>query len=109
MNQQLIQRMLEKMGASVTLAENGDVAVKMALQQKYDLIYMDMQMPIMSGLDAVKKLRQHHYTGPIVMLTANVTLEDRNLCNQAGSNDFLTKPINRQQLYQTSAKYLTSP
>ena len=109
MNQQLIQRMLEKIGATVTLAENGEIAVKLALQQKFDLIYMDMQMPVMSGLDAVKVLRKHDYNGPIVMLTANVTLEDRNQCSLAGSNDFLTKPINRQQLYQISAKYLASP
>ena len=106
MNQQLIQRLLEKMGTSVMLAENGEVAVKLALQQHFDLIFMDMQMPMMSGLDAVKVLRERNYPGPIVMLTANVTLEDRNLCSQAGSNDFLTKPINREKMYQITKKYL---
>jgi signal transduction histidine kinase/ActR/RegA family two-component response regulator len=106
LNQQLIMMYLEKIGARVTLACNGAIAVTLAQQHTYDLIYMDMQMPIMSGSDAVKKLRESHYSGPIVMLTANATLEDRKLCKQAGSNDFLTKPIVRQKLYDVTATYL---
>jgi CheY-like chemotaxis protein len=67
---------------------------------------MDMQMPEMSGVDAVKTLRDGDYSGPIVMLTANVTMEDRRRCKEAGSSDFLTKPIDRQQLYKVTEKYL---
>jgi CheY-like chemotaxis protein len=106
MIQQLIKTYLIKMGLSVTLAENGVIAVSLAQQHKYDLIYMDMQMPVMSGIDAVKVLRENDYQGPIVMLTANATLADRNLCKNMGSDDFLTKPVNRQQLYETTKKYL---
>ena len=106
LNQQLIQMYLQKMGASVTVAENGAVAVSLAKQHNYDLIYMDMQMPVLSGPDAVRMLRENNYSGPIVMLTANVTLDDRNLCEQAGSNDFLTKPIDRQKLFSITERYL---
>ncbi len=108
MIQQLIKTYLTKMGLKVALAENGVVAVNLAQQHRYDLIYMDMQMPVMSGIDAVKVLRENQYQGPIVMLTANATLTDRTLCKKAGSDDFLTKPINRQQLYETTKKYLTN-
>lgn len=106
LNQQLIQMYLQKMGATVTVAENGAVAVNLARQHTYDLIYMDMQMPVLPGPDAVRMLRENDYTGPIVMLTANVTLDDRNLCEQAGSTDFLTKPIDRQKLYNITERYL---
>jgi len=107
MNQQLITRMLEKTGADVTVAENGAVAVQLAQETRFDLIFMDMQMPVMSGLDAVYILREINYHGPIVMLTANATMEDRTVCNEVGCNDFLTKPINRQHLYDIIKKYLT--
>jgi CheY-like chemotaxis protein len=90
----------------VTIAENGAVAVNLAEQHSYDLIYMDMQMPVMSGLAAVESLRAKNYTGPIVMLTANATYDDRNQCNEAGSNDYLTKPIIREKLYEITKRYL---
>lgn len=106
MNQYLFKMYLEKMGATVTLADNGEIAVRLAQQKTYDLIYMDMLMPVLSGADAVKQLRETGYAAPVVMLTANVTLEDRNLCKQAGSDDFLTKPIDRAKLYQVTARYL---
>lgn len=104
--QQLIKSYLVKLGLTVTLAENGAIALSLARQKPYDLIYMDMQMPVMSGIDAVKALRSTEYPGPIVMLTANATLEDRNLCKEIGSNDFVTKPVNRQQLFEITRKYL---
>jgi CheY-like chemotaxis protein len=107
MNQQLLQRMLAKTGARVTIADNGEIAVQLVLSKKFDLILMDMQMPVMSGLDAVRQLRGHNWQVPIVMLTANATLEDRTQCNEAGSNDFLTKPINRIHLYNIARKYLS--
>jgi CheY-like chemotaxis protein len=106
MNQRLIQTFLERMGASVTIAENGAVAVNLAEQYPYDLIYMDMQMPVMSGLAAVETLRSKNYNGPIVMLSANATSEDRKRCEEAGSNDYITKPIFRDKLYEMTKRYL---
>jgi len=106
LNQHLITMYLQKMGATVTLADNGEAAVSLAREKNYDLIYMDMLMPILSGVDAVKQLRALQYAGPIVMLTANATQDDRRLCSAAGSNDFLTKPIDRRKLYMITASYL---
>ncbi|WP_455200709.1 ATP-binding protein [Kaarinaea lacus] len=105
-NQQLLSMLLRKMGADVSIAENGDVAVKMAQQNHYDLIYMDMQMPVLSGVDAVKKLRQERYDQPIVALTANATNEDKMTCINAGCNDFLSKPIPRDKLFSMTSRYL---
>ena len=106
MNQQLIGTYLMKMGANVAFAENGEIAVSLAKQTVFDLIYMDMQMPVMSGQEAVKKIRELNFEGPIVMLTANTTAEDMALCKQAGSDDFLIKPIVRKTLYEVTARYL---
>ena len=107
-NQKLISALLKKMGADITTADNGAEALELALKKQYDLIYMDMQMPIMSGVEAVKELRAHHYQGAIVALTANATREDRNICMEAGCNDYLTKPVNRDSLHRITARYLHS-
>ena len=107
-NQELIRMYLEKMGTNVTIAVNGAIAVSLAQQYEYDLIYMDMQMPVMSGLEAVKMLRDNKYNGAIVMLTANATHEDKEACIAAGANYFITKPIVRQKLYETTAMHLES-
>jgi signal transduction histidine kinase/CheY-like chemotaxis protein/HPt (histidine-containing phosphotransfer) domain-containing protein len=105
-NQVLLSLLLEKMGAVVSTVSNGREAVSKATNEEFDLIYMDMQMPLMSGIEAVTKLREQGYSGPIIALTANATNEDRALCVQAGCNDYLTKPINRDKLYETTANYL---
>lgn len=105
-NQKLLSLVLGKMGIVVTTADNGQEAIDKATLGKFDLLYMDMQMPLVSGLEATKILRNQGYTGPIIALTANATKEDRDLCIRAGCNDFLTKPINRDRLYEVSAQYL---
>jgi len=106
-NQDLVGMYLEDMGATISFADNGEQAVKEALKGNYDLIYMDMQMPVLSGVEAVVKLRKANYQGPIAMLSANATLEDRTICEEAGSNDFVTKPIDSEKLYDVTARYLT--
>ncbi|WP_455209866.1 ATP-binding protein [Kaarinaea lacus] len=105
-NQQLLSLFLRKMGAEVSVADNGEAAVKLAQQNHFDLIYMDMQMPVLSGVDAVKMLRKQGYDQPIVALTANATNEDKMKCIAAGCNDFLTKPVPREKLYNMTSKYL---
>ncbi|WP_455375706.1 ATP-binding protein [Kaarinaea lacus] len=105
-NQQLISMLLRKMGATVSVASNGKVAVQMAQENHYDLIYMDMQMPVLSGVDAVEMLRSKNYDQPIVALTANATNEDKMICINAGCNDFLTKPILKDKLYDMTSRYL---
>ena len=106
MNQQLLGTYLKKMGANVFIADNGEIAVAIAQKENIDLIYMDMQMPVMSGQDAVIRLRELHFEVPIVMLTGNATQEDEQLCKAAGCNAFITKPIQRSTLYEMTARYL---
>jgi len=107
-NQRLLSLFLNKMGLQVTPAENGAVAVMLALNNPFDLILMDMQMPVLSGVDAVRQLRANGYSQTIIALTANATNEDRRLCLDAGCQDFLTKPVTRERLYLMLAKYLGS-
>ena len=105
-NQRLISMYLRQTGLKVAMASNGTEALKMALLNPPDLILMDMQMPVMNGLTATKKLRHMGYTGNIIALTANVTQEDRDRCLKAGCNDFLTKPIDHKIFFNTLSQYL---
>ena len=94
-NQAIITMYLKKLGCIITLAENGIEALKTAQKQNFDLILMDMQMPLMNGLDVTKTLRGNGYEGLIVALTANAMKEDRIRCTEAGCNGFLSKPIDK--------------
>lgn len=98
-NQFLIQKMLEKTGAKITLANNGAEGVKFAQAHEYDVILMDIQMPVMDGHDAVKKLRSQSYSGPIIALTAHAMKEERERAIASGFSHFLTKPIHRVSLF----------
>jgi CheY-like chemotaxis protein len=108
MNQQLIAAYLNNMGANVTFAANGAEAIDIVRQKNFDLIYMDMLMPVMSGEDAVRTLRETGCEIPIVMLTANDKQEDRALCQKAGSDDYLTKPVSKQAIYRMTSRFLQS-
>lgn len=113
-NQRLISFMLKKAGALVTLAENGRLAVDAALtaqarQQPFDVILMDMLMPVMDGYAAASQLRAEHYTGPILALTANAMSSDRDQCLEAGCDDYTTKPIDRRHLLSLIAALVSKP
>lgn len=105
-NQKLISIYIRHAGARVTVADNGKKAIDAAMQNHFDLILMDMQMPVMDGIEAIKYLRGHNYTGPIIALTANAMKEDRDRCLNAGCDDFLTKPIDRKKFYEVLGQYL---
>ncbi|MCB1926135.1 MAG: response regulator [Gammaproteobacteria bacterium] len=105
-NQKLIGMYTRKTGAEVTVVENGEQAVEEALCGNYDLILMDLQMPVMGGLEAVEMLRQTLYEGPIVALTAHSMIGDREKVLNAGCTDFLTKPVDWQALFKVIAQYL---
>ncbi len=106
-NQKLIQVLLKKAGLEPDLAENGQQAVDAATSQSYDLILMDMQMPVMNGYDATRTLRQQNITTPIVALTAHALKGDQEKCLEVGCDGYVTKPINREQLHEVLVKYLT--
>ncbi len=110
-NQRLIAHVLRKSGADVTIIENGKLAVDAALAawdegKPFDLILMDMQMPVMDGYQATNLLRQKGYTGSIIALTAHAMASDREKCINAGCNDYATKPINRKQLITMIRRYI---
>jgi PAS domain S-box-containing protein len=105
-NQRLISLVLTKAGAEVTVVEDGKAAVEKALESRaagaaadgFDLIVMDMQMPIMDGYQATRILRERGYTAPIIALTAHAMAGDRQKCLDAGCNGYAVKPIDRPEL-----------
>ena len=100
-NQEVTRELLEQVALVVDLAENGEMAVSMAGEQQYDLILMDMQMPLLNGLDATRAIRAGgpNRNTPILAMTANAFSEDRQRCLDAGMNEHLGKPVDPEQLY----------
>jgi two-component system sensor histidine kinase BarA len=105
-NQMLIRALLNKLGLEVAVVDNGQQAVQAVEKKSYDLIFMDMQMPVMDGCEAVRILRSRSVHTPIIALTANAMPEDRKKCIEAGCSDYLSKPISRPQLLEIVEKYL---
>lgn len=107
-NQEVQRYALEELGLQVEVVADGQQAVEAASRQRYDLIFMDMQMPVMSGLDATRAIRAGGLcqSTPIVAMTANAFEEDRLRCLEAGMNDFLTKPLSFDALPEILHKWL---
>ncbi|MFT5312610.1 MAG: signal transduction histidine kinase/CheY-like chemotaxis protein [Paraglaciecola sp.] len=105
-NQQLITYHLEMTGVVVSLAENGQQAIERAMCHEFDLILMDVQMPVMDGKEAINALKQLGYNQPIYALTANVMQSDIEEYRQLGFQDTLSKPLNLEQLYAVLRKHL---
>ena len=104
-NQMVAQRMLEKAGHRVVVAENGRQALNRLSVEPVDLVLMDLQMPEMDGLETTQKIRQLHLTKRpfIIALTANAFDSDRERCLQAGMDEFLTKPFVFEDLQEKIA------
>jgi len=96
-NQRLFTLQIKRMGAELTIANNGAEAVEAMQAQTFDLVLMDMQMPVMDGLEAVRQIRALGFTTPIIALTANAIKEFRDTCIAAGCNDYLSKPVDWEQ------------
>ena len=106
-NQKLIKSLLARLGLDVTTAENGKEAVDKALTTRFDLIFMDIQMPKMNGYKATKMLRKKGITTPIVALTAYAMKGDDAKCIEAGCDDYMSKPIDPENLQQVLGKYVS--
>jgi signal transduction histidine kinase/sensor domain CHASE-containing protein/FixJ family two-component response regulator/HPt (histidine-containing phosphotransfer) domain-containing protein len=105
-NALLMTRVLEKRGLDVTVVSDGAKAVEKALEQKYDIILMDMQMPGMDGYEAAKRLRDAGITTPIVAQTAYAMSGDQDKCLAAGCSDYISKPVSQGKLIDIVRKYI---
>lgn len=111
-NQRLLQHYFRKADARIELAENGEVGREKAIHawqadDPFDMVLMDMQMPVLDGYEATAQLREAGYTRPIIALTAHASAHDRDKCLAAGCTDYLSKPADRQKLLQLVAMYVT--
>ena len=100
-NQQVVTQMLSRLGHDVEVVDNGKKAVEAALTGKYDLVFMDMMMPVLDGLSATIEIREFERPAlrvPIVALTARTELRDQRNCVDAGMDAFIPKPFTSQQL-----------
>ena len=108
-NQKLIERILQRDGHAVTIAENGRLCCEAWAQERFDLVLMDMQMPEMSGLEAASRIRREEANRgtriPIIALTANTTPEDRQACLYAGMDEVLPKPVSVPRLRAAMAQF----
>ena len=107
-NQEIIEALLHKIGCRATLADNGEIAVDLAQSNKFDIIFMDIQMPVMDGLEATRRIRLFDTTTPIIAITAHALSDDYTRSSEAGMNGHITKPVRLETLYQTLEKFLPS-
>ena len=107
-NQQIAQEMLEEVGADVTLVSNGAAALELLGERSFDCVLMDLQMPVMDGLETTRRIRAAPQLSrlPVLAMTATATTEARVRCIEAGMNDFISKPVQPALLYQTIARWL---
>jgi len=102
-NQKVITNILAKQGFEIVVVMDGQEAVEKTLSQKFDLILMDWQMPVMDGIEATLKIREFDSHIPIIFITAAANKRDE--CLEAGANGFITKPFKPSQLREVMAKY----
>ncbi|RAS65332.1 hypothetical protein DET48_10744 [Vibrio diazotrophicus] len=108
MNLEVATEFLQQVGINVTTAMNGQIALDKLNQQRFDLVLMDCQMPVMDGFQATEAIRKHTEFAelPVIAMTANTMSGDKEACLQVGMNDHIAKPVEVNVLYQTLVKYL---
>jgi two-component system sensor histidine kinase/response regulator len=108
LNQEVASELLSQMGVVVETANNGAEALQKLEAAAFDLVLMDMQMPVMDGLTATRKIRQHDRLKqlPVLAMTASALPSDRSQCLQAGMNDFLAKPIEPETLWRELSRWI---
>jgi len=104
-NQKLARALLERLGHSVMVTQNGLLALDILARRRFDLVFMDMMMPVLDGLETTRRFRalEHGQRTPIVAMTANVMPADRERCLEAGMDDYLSKPLAKTELHRVLA------
>lgn len=110
-NQKVAQKLLERLGLTVDVADNGEIGLDKLRQESYAMVLMDCQMPVLDGYSATRRLREiENEHGkpriPVIAMTAHAMSGDRERCLQAGMDDYLSKPLDRQLLAQTLARWM---
>jgi len=107
-NQQVAQAILENLGCTVTIAENGQEGIDKILEQVFDIVFMDCQMPVMDGYTATRVIRNELNLAklPVIAMTANAMTGDRQQCLDAGMDDYISKPIDADRLIEVLHKWL---
>jgi len=109
-NQMVAAKMLDAMGLTVDLAENGEKALAALAEKHYDLVLMDCQMPVLDGYQATRAFRAREPKGerplPIIAMTANAMQGDREKCLEAGMDDYLAKPVKKELLRKLLGQWL---
>ena len=109
-NQAVAKALLKNLTQNIEVAENGQAAVERCKKQRFDLILMDLAMPVMDGLEATERIRAGagiNQQTPIIAMTANAFAEDKARCYKAGMNDFLSKPLDKDLFRRTIMEWLT--
>jgi CheY-like chemotaxis protein/HPt (histidine-containing phosphotransfer) domain-containing protein len=107
-NQELFATMVRKLGYDLEIASDGREAVDKAKSGRFDLIFMDVQMPVLNGLEAAAEIRAAGIRAPIVAVTASVRKDERVKCRESGMDDFLSKPFRKQELAAALSKWLSA-
>lgn len=106
LNRMVLQVILKKCEVMVSIAHNGQEAIDLIQEKEFDIVLMDVQMPILDGLEATKFIREDlHYSIPIIGLSANAMREEMEICKQAGMNDYLVKPYSERALVEVMKKW----
>lgn len=105
-NRKLIEMMFNSLGLSSSMAENGQIALDMVKEGNFHMVFMDLQMPVMDGIESTRRIMAEVNHRPVIIaLTANSTQDDRNMALDAGMNDFMTKPLKINELREMILKW----
>lgn len=107
-NQRVAELFLTRLGFEVVIAQNGEEAVRLAQKAPCALIIMDCQMPVMDGFEATRRIRASGIEVPIIAMTANFGVRDRERCLEVGMNDFVSKPVDFRLLTEALEKWIHS-